>query len=338
MSGKRRLVDSDKKKWKRLRKFETAPYVSNLEELINIGKELKKFSNIDCYALWNCLPYLEDLNNMIGLSSLKQSIFYQILYYLQGLNSPPHMHIRNEDYLHTVIYGSPGSGKTTVSKIIGKIYQALNILSNNSIFKIASREDFVAEYLGQTAIKTKKLLNSCIGGVLFIDEVYSLAPNNTRDDSFAKEAIDTINLFLSEHKNDFCCIIAGYEEDIESCFFNMNSGLRRRFSWIHKIDEYTNENLCVIFEKMVRDAGWTLNVDKQELLSFFVKNRSSFKNLGGDIETFLTKCKIFHSQRVFCMDPSNKFIIISEDMTRSLEYIQTNMKKKDDGPPYGMYI
>ena len=87
--------------------------------------------------------------------------------------------------------------------------------TKDGIFKIAKREDFVGEYLGQTAIKTKKLLKSCLGGVLFIDEAYALGPGQKDRDSFSKEAIDTLNAFLSENKDNFCCIIAGYENDIK---------------------------------------------------------------------------------------------------------------------------
>ena len=170
------------------------------------------------------------------MKCLKETVFYQILYYLQNM----HLRDNSSEYLHTMIYGTPGCGKTTVAQIIGKIYQTLGVLSRNGIFKIAHRDDFIAGYLGQTATKTQKLLKSCIGGILFIDEVYSLAPRENDKDSFSKEALDTLTAFLSEHKNDFCCIAAGYEEDVENCFFAMNKGLKRRFPWVHKIDNYTS--------------------------------------------------------------------------------------------------
>ena len=95
----------------------------------------------------------------------------------------------------------------------------MGILSNKGNFTIAKREDFIAQYLGQTAIKTRALLESCIGGILFIDEVYSLGPGQKDKDSFSKEAIDTLNVFLSEHKDNFCCIIAGYEKRYREMFF-----------------------------------------------------------------------------------------------------------------------
>ena len=226
-------------------KLEKSPPITCIFDLIKIGHSIKLYKNINSIMLWRINPYLEELNSLIGMKMLKESIYCQILYYLQGL----HTRNKTHEYLHTMLYGTPGSGKTTVAKIIAKIYQGLNVLSKNSSFKIAHRNDFIAGYLGQTAIKTQKLLNSCVGGVLFIDEVYSLAPKNNDKDSFSKEAIDTLTSFLSEHKHDFCCIAAGYEYDIETCFFSMNKGLKRRFPWVHKIDKYSSLELAKIFLK-----------------------------------------------------------------------------------------
>ena len=244
--------------------------------------------------LWAIIPQLIKLDKIIGMVELKQTIFYQIIYYLQELNIKD-----NEEYLHTVIMGSPGSGKTTIAEIIGEIYKNMGILSKSSSFKIAKREDFIAEYLGQTAIKTKKLLKSCIGGILFIDEVYALGPGQKDKDSFSKEAIDTLNAFLSEHKNDFCCIIAGYEHEIKKCFFSVNPGLERRFQWIHQIAEYSAKELASIMLKMIKEMKWKINLTHKELSDKIDTNKNLFKNLGGDIEAFTTKCKMSHAQRVF---------------------------------------
>ena len=110
------------------------------------------------------------------------------------------------EYLHMRIVGSPGTGKTTVATIIANIYKELGILKGDGKVTIAHKDSFVAGYVGQTAIKTKALLKSCIGGVLFYDEGYSMGSEKT-DDSFVKEAIDALVSFLSEHKMDFCFII-----------------------------------------------------------------------------------------------------------------------------------
>jgi SpoVK/Ycf46/Vps4 family AAA+-type ATPase len=308
--------------------FEDSPPVFSLQDLINIGNSYKFYKNIDSVMLWRMTPFLEELNKMIGMTSLKKTVFYQVIYYLQGM----HKKNLNEEYLHTVIYGNPGCGKTTIAKIIGKIYQSMNILSDDCIFKVVGRDDFVAGYLGQTAIKTKKLLNSCIGGVLFIDEVYSLAPRDNDKDSFSKEAIDTLNGFLSEHKNDLCCIIAGYEEEVNGCFFAMNKGLERRFPWVHRIEEYTENELYLIFIKMLRDMKWECSVSEKELVQTLKINKKLFKNAGGDIETFLSKCKMIHSMRVFSLEDKEKkkFILTMEDIEKTIEFIKENNIKKEE--------
>lgn len=329
---KRRIEDMEAVetiKKKRVRpkiKLEDAPPVKSIKELIELGKSIKFYRNIDTIMLWRMLPYLQELNDMIGMDSLKETIFYQIIYYLQGL----HTKNRNEEYLHTAIYGPPGCGKTTIAKIIGKIYQSMNILSPNGNFKVAYRDDFVAGYLGQTATKTKKLLNSCIGGVLFIDEIYALGPRDKDRDSFAKEAIDTITGFLSEHKNDFCCIVAGYEDEVRNCFFGMNKGLERRFPWIHRIPEYKSKELYQIFMKMIKESNWDIAFDEKTLTTIIENNKEFFKNAGGDIETFLTKCKMMHSKRVFCLGKEHKFILTKEDILQAIDFLKKNNKEKED--------
>jgi SpoVK/Ycf46/Vps4 family AAA+-type ATPase len=316
-------------------KLEDSPNVFNINDLINLSKNHKYYKNIDMLMLWRIVPYLEELNKMIGMTFLKETIFFQIIYYIQGMHT--RSSVTNSDYLHTLITGPPGCGKTTVAHIISKIYRAMGILSENGEFKIAHRDDFVGEYVGHTAVKTRKLLESCLGGVLFIDEVYSLAPQKGDTDSFSKEAIDTINAFLSEHKNDMCCIVAGYEDDVRNCFFSVNQGLERRFPWVHKIAEYSNEELTTMFEKMVNDSNWLLNVNKDVLINIIKKNRKLFKNVGGDIETFFSKCKMFHSRRVFSMSKENKFILCLEDIQSAIDYLTGNAVKEDE-PPWGMYL
>lgn len=319
-------------------KIEVSPPVNNLKDLIEIGKTLKFYKNIDVIILWNILPYLEELDKMIGMKSLKETIFYQIIYYLQNF----HKRNRNEEYLHTIITGKAGCGKTTIAKIIGKIYSGLEILSKReSTFTIGYREDFVAEYLGQTAIKTRNFLESCLGGVLFIDEVYSLGPGQKDRDSFSKEAIDTICSFLSEHKNDFCCIIAGYKEEVKKCFLSVNPGLERRFPWRHDIEDYTNKDLTKIFIKMIKDINWSLKdeeISEEYLDNFFKDNVAYFENTGGSIETFISKIKMVHSKRVFCLDKEFKFIITKEDLINGINEVKKHTLQKKDTTPMFMYL
>ncbi len=316
--------------------LDNAPPINCLHDLVEIGHSVKLYKNIDTVMLWRISPYVEQLDNLVGMKSLKETVFYQILYYLQGM----HLRDNSSEYLHTMIYGTPGCGKTTVAQIIGKIYQTLSVLSRNGIFKIAHRDDFIAGYLGQTATKTQKLLKSCIGGILFIDEVYSLAPRENDKDSFSKEALDTLTAFLSEHKNDFCCIAAGYEEDVENCFFAMNKGLKRRFPWVHKIDNYTSEEMTSIFLKMVSESNWIINVDFEKINQLIKQNIKYFVNTGGDIETFLTKCKIAHSKRVISLDIEHKFVLTISDLENGMDFVKKNktVKEEDNRFLHTLYI
>jgi SpoVK/Ycf46/Vps4 family AAA+-type ATPase len=314
---------------------ELAPEVQDIPSLIEIAQRKVEYQNLDSQTLWKILPELKKLNNMIGMEGLKTTMFYQIIYYLQNM----HKKGQNE-YLHTVITGPPGTGKTSVAEIIGNIYKNMGVLSSKGSFTLAKREDFIAPYLGQTAIKTRVLLESCVGGVLFIDEAYALGPGQKDKDSFSKEAIDTLNAFLSEHKNDFCCIIAGYEEDIEKCFFRINKGLERRFQWVHRIDKYSDLELAKIMFKMINEVEWKINVNLDDLSEFIKKNNSCFKNFGGDIETFLSKCKMAHAQRVFSLEDRHRFIITQEDLDKAIELsLKNNMGGTEAvKPPFGMYL
>lgn len=325
---KRELYDEQYNKRRTKRKLcfklENAPPINSIKDLIEIGKSSKLYRNINSIMLWKITPYLEELEQMIGMKSLKETLFYQIIYYLQN------MHIRNKEgeYLHTILIGSPGTGKTSVAMIIGKIYQEMGILSQKGTFKIAHRDDFVAGYLGQTAIKTQRLLNSCLGGILFIDEVYSLGPGEENKDSFSKEAIDTLTSFLSEHINDFCCIAAGYEKDIKKCFFNVNQGLESRFPWIHKIEDYTSDDLADILLKMIKDINWQISLDKKDLSKLIEDKKHFFKNVGRDIKNFIGKAKMAHSKRVLSLGNEHKFILTKVDFNEAFKMISHNDDKK----------
>ena len=298
--------------------------VNNIEELIKLIELHPKVENLE-YDLTNMenLYLIKDdlieLNNMIGMRQLKNQILDQILYFSQGL------HKFSNDFLHTVIYGAPGTGKTEIAKIMGKIYSKLGILKKG-IFKKATRSDFVAGYLGQTAIKTKELIESCLGGVLFIDEAYALG-NPEKKDSFAKEALDTLCEALSDHKNELMVIIAGYEEELDTCFFDYNQGLESRFIWRFKTDKYTANDLKQIFLKMIGDAKWKIDESIFPEDWFEIK-MSYFRYYGRDMETLFTKIKIAHGKRIFGKESSLKTILTLEDLDNGFNNFIDNEKMK----------
>ena len=141
----------------------------------------------------------------------------------------------------------------------------------------------IAGYLGQTAIKTKELIKDSLGGVLFIDEAYALGNAEGRD-SFSKEAIDTLCEALSDYKDEFMVIIAGYEEELNKCFFIYNKGLDSRFTWRFKTDDYNASELRQIFEKKIKDASWTC--EENSITDDWFENKMSyFKPMDRDWET-----------------------------------------------------
>lgn len=316
--------------------------INDISDLLNLISTYKidenvKY-NINMKILHDIKEPLCELNNMIGMKELKKNILDQIIYFIQELNKPYNTNTNinsfgndSGDFMHTVIYGPPGTGKTEIAKILGKIFSKMNILSKGT-FKKVTRSDLVAGYLGQTAIKTKDVIKECLGGILFIDEAYSLG-NSEKRDSFSKECIDTLCEALSDHKDNFMVIIAGYENELENCFFNYNQGLNSRFTWRFKTDDYTPEDLYNIFIKKVQDNGWSIH-SNSELTSninseWFAKNKEYFKFYGRDIETFLAKTKIAHSRRVFCKNINEKKKITYEDIEKGLSIYLNNNEVKN---------
>ena len=299
--------------------------INNLTDLIKMIDHNPQATNvkynIDMDTLYEIRSNLLNLNNMIGMSSLKDNIVDQILYFSQNL-----MLDSEGDFMHTVIYGPPGTGKTEIAKIIGKLYSKLGVLKKNKFIK-ATRSDMIAGYLGQTAIKTKELIKDSLGGVLFIDEAYALGNAEGRD-SFSKEAIDTLCEALSDYKDNLMVIIAGYEEELNKCFFNYNKGLDSRFTWRFKTDNYNTSELRQIFEKKIKDAGWTI---EENAISddWFESKMSYFKFYGRDMETLFCKTKIAHSRRVFCLSNKNKKKISLTDIQNGFEkFIKNDEVKK----------
>lgn len=318
--------------------------INTLDDLIALGKtyhckQHQTINDLDLKIVAKVIKPLEKLNKMIGMQKVKRSILDQIIYFLLGFNKQETKDpktgknvLLNSDMLHTVISGPPGCGKTELGKLMGEIYKELGVLSNGKVH-IKKRADFIGKYLGHTAIKTQSAIDEAIGGVLFIDEAYSLGHKDKRD-SFSKECLDVLNMNLSERR-DFLCIIAGYKESLETDFFSMNPGLKRRFSFWHDIYGYSPEELCDIFLLKINDSGWKFEAEceddtseqdrlKNILISFFETNISSFPYYGGDVETFLMKCKIVHSRRILTKPKDEHKIITIEDINNAFIYMKKN--------------
>lgn len=228
---------------------------------------------------------LKELDNLIGMESLKNRIVEQIQFIILNKGSI------DDHFLNTVLQGDPGTGKTSVAHILFKIWSSLDIFDKKTELNILHRSDFVGSYMGHTSSKTKKLLERYAGGVIFIDEAYSLSSSN-RDD-YGKEALDQLNSFISEQNGKTIVIIAGYEKELEKHFFGVNPGLKRRFQWKFSIDKYNAEELYQIFKFQLKKYNW----DVEDTKRLFEEYHDRFKYSGGDTLNIAFKAKLQYSKR-----------------------------------------
>lgn len=332
----------------------TITNINSISDLIELGKhyhckKFKEYDGLNLRILCNLIVPLTELNDMIGLHNVKVHIIDQILFFLRGYNKNTKCNrcvdcsygmpcAKNlDDMLHTVITGPPGVGKTQFGKILAKVYKEMGVLSKGH-FKLVTRADLIGEYLGHTAVKTQKAIDSCVGGVMFIDEAYALGHSEKRD-SFSKECIDTLNQNLSE-KRDFLCIIAGYEDALEKCFFSMNDGLKRRFTFKYDIKGYNDEELLDIFLLKVRQSEWSVDADRESILKFFTDNLNSFPNYGGDIETLFLQCKIAHCRKLFGNDTNSRTLSLTdiEEGFKSFVGFRHHKDVNEESNPDSLYL
>ena len=336
---KRKLDDLDNLNLKKKIKKDEHIEINSLEELISFAQDINLDEigsyNFDIKRLYYLIEPLKDLENLVGMKKVKENIVNQIIFHLQELDS------HNKHMMHTVIYGPPGVGKTELGKIIGNIYCELGLLDyNNYSFQVIKRTDLIGRYLGETARKTQAVIDKCEGGVMFIDEVYSLG-NPEKKDSYSKECIDVINQNLSEKKSSFICIIAGYKEAVDKCFFAQNAGLERRFPYRYEIDNYSPNELREIFIKLVKKSEWEISDNDNIKLEFFEDNINYFKFNGGDLENLLEQVKIAHSRRIFGLSNKHRKVIIYKDILNGFDKFKENnnldKQKNSDSPIPTMY-
>ncbi len=221
---------------------------------------------------------MQELDSFIGLASVKKDVHNKIAFLrLQEERRKKGKKVEPIN-LHTLLLGAAGTGKTSVAKLLGKIYGKMGLLPRGDVFVEADKGELVAGYEGQTALKVKELVKKAMGGVLFIDEAYSLVRKKD-DDPFGTEALTTLLKLASDYQDRIMIIMAGYEEDMQK-LLDTNQGMRRRFPNILYFNDYTGDELYQIFESKVAAGGYTLHEDAVDPVKQLIKRRSKTKDFG----------------------------------------------------------
>lgn len=239
----------------------------------------------------------KQLDSMIGLAGVKEQV-HSIINELKidELKRSRGFKVSNTSK-HLVFKGNPGTGKTTIARLLSKIYRELGILEKGQLVEV-DRSEIVAGYVGQTALKTKEKIDEAMGGILFIDEAYTLAKG---ENDFGQEAIDTLLKAMEDHRDEFIVIVAGYDEPMES-FLQSNPGLKSRFNEYIHFDDYSEEELFLIFGLLCEQNDFRMDLEAQETLKYYLNDLcnhkpDNFAN-GREMRNLFDKSKKSHSNRL----------------------------------------
>ena len=218
---------------------------------------------------------LEELNALVGLESVKQKVNDLIVYQkVQKLRRENNLY-SSKNTLHLAFTGNPGTGKTTVARIVGRIYKQIGLLSKGHFIEV-SRTDLIAGYQGQTALKVKKVIEQAKGGVLFIDEAYRITEND-HSDSYGRECLTELTKALEDYREDLVVIVAGYTEPMNK-FFESNPGLKSRFNTFIEFDDYSPDELDKILISMCKNNDYRLDNEAKGKIHLYFEKQVSLKN------------------------------------------------------------
>lgn len=223
----------------------------------------------------------DELNSLIGLENVKQEIEDLVIFNKVQKNREKIGLKKTNRTMHMAFLGNPGTGKTTVARIVGNMYRSLGILSKGHFIE-ATRTDLIAEYQGQTALKVKRLIQKAKGGVLFIDEAYSITENE-KSDSYGRECLTELTKALEDYRDDLVVIVAGYD-DLMKKFFESNPGLKSRFNYFINFEDYSVNQMFEIFLSYCKNEDYILEESAADKLKKFLEKQSDIsenKNANG---------------------------------------------------------
>ena len=259
-----------------------------------------------------------ELDSYIGLQTVKEEVHNLInmasVYQLRRQHDLP----TTDMSLHLVFTGNPGTGKTMMARMMARIYRSLDILSRGQLVEV-DRSGLVAGYVGQTAIKTQKVIEKAMGGVLFVDEAYAL--NGRSENDFGQEAIDTLLKAMEDHRDDLVVIVAGYT-DLMDKFIHSNPGLESRFNRFLLFEDYSLDELMAIF-KMRCGKGYVLSPEAEPLVRDYIAEESaagdSFGNARG-VRNIFEHILVAQNNRLAAMEKITRedlMTITADDVLRA---------------------
>lgn len=271
---------------------------------------------------------LNELNSLVGLEKVKNKVHDLIVYQkVRKMRLEKNLH-SEKNTLHLAFTGNPGTGKTTVARIVGRIYKCIWLLSKGHFVEV-SRTDLIAGYQGQTALKVKKVIEQAKGGVLFIDEAYSITEND-HSDSYGRECLTELTKALEDYREDLVVIVAGYTEPMNK-FFESNPGLKSRFNTFIEFDDYFPNELDKILTSMCKNNDYILDEEAKEKIHLYFEQQFSTKDKnfanGRLVRNLYEDLVMNHARRVVNMvNPGSVDLstIKAEDFTLSFN------KNKDD--------
>lgn len=260
---------------------------------------------------------LNELNTLVGLEKVKSKVRDLIIYQkVQKMRREKNLH-STKNTLHLAFTGNPGTGKTTVARIVGRIYKRIGLLSKGHFVEV-SRTDLIAGYQGQTALKVKKVIEEAKGGVLFIDEAYSITEND-HSDSYGRECLTELTKALEDYREDLVVIVAGYTEPMNK-FFESNPGLKSRFNTFIEFDDYDANELDKILLSMCQQNDYILDEKVQKKIHAYFGQQTATKDEnfanGRLARNLFDDLVMNHARRVIKLDnPGNAELstIIEED-------------------------
>jgi len=268
---------------------------------------------------------LEILDALIGLENIKQSV-KSLINYVKIRNLRKEKELPNPPMsLHMVFAGNPGTGKTTVARILSELYKAIGVLSKGQLIEV-DRSGLVAGFVGQTAIKTSEVVTSALGGILFIDEAYALAPDTGGAvNDFGREAIETLLKLMEDNRDDLIVIVAGYSEPMER-FITSNPGLESRFNRYFFFEDYNSEELYDIFDTMCVKSEYHLTDEAKdyarEHFAEIYENRDENFGNARHVRNFFENIVTVHSDRVSKLEGHTRddlTMVILEDLEKAAE-------------------